>query len=132
MMTGAMKEKKIGFGLILIVVCCLLSASGCARFSKQKPGEKPDLSQPRQSFYSAPLERLNSGFINILSGPFELADQMREEIKRTNPLSALIPGLAKGITWCVTREVVGVFEVATFYLPLKPHLKPVNTDWLTL
>ncbi|MBI3999290.1 MAG: exosortase system-associated protein, TIGR04073 family [Candidatus Omnitrophica bacterium] len=101
-------------------------------FSKQKPGEKPDLSQPRQSFYSAPIDRLNSGFINMVSGPFELVNQLREEIKRTNPVRALIPGIFRGVSWFVVREAVGIFEIGTFFVPWKPHLEPIDLDWLSV
>ncbi len=129
-MLSAMINQKRKFNFIAAALCFLFFASGCARFSKQKPGEKPDLSQPRQSFYSAPLERLNSGFMNIVTGPLELVYQPKEEIKRTDPLRGLIPGVVRGITWFAVREVVGVFEVVTFPIPWKPHLKPFDTDWL--
>ena len=128
----ALISEKAQSRLIAAVLCFLFLFTGCMRFSKQKPGEKPDLSQPRQSFYSGPLDRLNSGFMNILSGPVELLNQPREEIKRTNPIRGLLPGMLKGVTWLTVREAVGVFEVGTFFIPLKPHLEPINTDWLTL
>ena|SRR3989338_1863127 len=118
------------FYLSVVILLCLSFTLGCTRFSKQKPGESPDLSQPRQSFYSAPLERFNSGFVNIVTGPFELVYQLKEEINRTNLIRGLIPGLFRGVTWFVVREVVGVFEVGTFFIPWKPHLEPFDTDWL--
>ena len=129
-MLSAMINQKKEFNLIAIALCFLFLASGCARFSKQKPGEKPDLSQPRQSFYSLPLERFNSGVMNIVTGPLELVYQFKEEIKRTDPLRGAIPGVVRGLTWFAVREVVGVFEIGTFCLPFKPHLKPFDTDWL--
>ena len=124
------KKKRVSFTALLL--CLIFFVAACARFSKQKPDEVPDLSQPRQSFYSSPLGRFNSGFMNIATGPFELIDQPRQEINRTNYLRGLIPGIFRGVTWLVVREAVGVFEIVTFPLPLKPHLEPINTDWLTL
>lgn len=117
---------------MVALLCFTFFVSACARFSKQKPGEEPDLSQPRQSFYSSPIDRLNSGFMNILTGPFELFYQPKEEIKRTNYVRGLLPGVFRGVTWFAVREAVGLFEIVTFPLPLKPHLEPINTDWLTL
>ena len=131
-MSLAIPFEKGRYRLIVFLLCISFLLTGCMRFSKQKPGEKPDLSQPRQSFYSGALDRLNSGFMNILSGPAELLNQPREEIKRTNPIRGLLPGMFKGVTWLTVREVVGVFEVGTFFVPLKPHLEPINTEWLTL
>ena len=123
-------NRKKEFNAIVLTLCFLLFASGCTRFSKQKPGEKPDLSQPRQSFYSAPLERFNSGVMNIVTGPLELVYQPKEEIKRTDPLRGLIPGVVRGVTWFAVREVIGIFEIVTFPIPWKSHLKPFDTDWL--
>ena len=128
----AMTRRRRWFGFFAIVLCFLFFAVGCTRFSKQKPGEKPDLSQPRQSFYSAPLERLNSGFTNILTGPFELINQPRIEIKSSDPIRGFIPGLFKGVTWFAIREIVGAFEIGTFIIPWKPHLKPFDIDWLAI
>lgn len=127
----ALIEPKRWFSFAAVVLSFLFLMTGCARFSKQKPGEVPDLSQPRQSFYSAPIERLNSGFINVLTGPVDFVTQLREEVKRTNPFSGFLPGLAKGVTWLAVREVVGAFEIVTFFAPWKPHLKPVDVDWLS-
>ena len=114
-----------------IALCFLILSSGCTRFSKHKVGETPDLSQPRQSLYSAPVTRLNSGFMNVLSGLLEPVNQMREEVKRTNPIRGFIPGAMNGVAWLMVREAVGIFEILTFYLPLEPHLDPINIEWLT-
>ena len=115
---------------VFLILCCTVSLASCVRFSKQKPGETPDISAPRQSFYSAPLERLNSGAINIATGPLEIIYQTKEEIKRTDPIYGFIPGIVKGVTWGLIREVVGVFEVLTFFAPWKPHLKLFDTEWI--
>src|SRR3990167_5433815 len=110
------------YRLIVLSLCFLFLITGCMHFSKQKPGEKPDLSQPRESFYSAPVHRLGSGFANILTGPFELVYQFKEEIKKSNPIYGTLPGVIKGVTWFAMREVVGVFEIVTFFVPWEPHL----------
>ena len=123
------KNKKAQFGFIAVTLCFLIFLSGCMHFSKQKLGEKPDLSQSRQSWYSAPIDRLSDGFANIVYGPIELIYNLKEEVKQRNPVEGLIPGLLKGVTWIAMREVVGVFEVVTFFVPWKPHLPPPDWDW---
>ncbi len=120
------------FVLVLILLLFVSTSAFCA-LEKEKMEQTPvNLSQPKQSFYSAPIERLGDGFSNIIYGPLELVYQMKEEIKRTDPVRGVIPGLLRGVTWFGTREVVGVFEMVTFFLPLKPHLEPFNTDWIHL
>ena len=128
----AMISERLGLRLIAVMLCFLFLFAGCMRFSKQKPGEQPDLSKPMDSFYSAPLDRLSSGFANILTGPCELVYQFKEEIKRTDPIRGTLPGVIKGVTWFAVREVVGVFEIATFFIPWKPHLHPFDTEWISL
>ena len=130
MMLAIIRRKK-PFGLLTIALCSLFFVTGCMHFRKQKPGEKPDLSQPRQSFYSAPFERLNSGFMNMVTGPLEVPYQFKEEIKRTNWITGLLPGVVRGVTWFALREVVGAFEIGTFWLPLKPLLQPYDFGWLS-
>ncbi len=120
------------FRFVLILVF-IISTSGFAAPDPQSTRTtQVDLSEPHQSLFSAPVERLGDGFTNIVSGPFELIYQMKEEIKRTTPVRAIIPGLLRGITWFGLREGIGVFEIVTFFLPLDPHLEPFNTDWLHL
>lgn len=91
---------------------------------------QPDLSGPIQSFDSDPVERLGSGFANVVYGPLELIYQFKEEIKRTDPVRGAVPGVIRGVSWFATREAVGMFELVTFFRPLKPHLEPFDTDWL--
>src|SRR3989338_6000026 len=70
--------------LIITIVCSLFLMMGNASSSEQNSAETPDLSEPHQSSSVSMLTRLNSGFINIATGPLELVNQPRQEIKRTN------------------------------------------------
>ena len=88
--------------------------------------------QPTIDYPSAVLERAGSGLANVAYGPLEVIYNVKEEIKRTDPLRGLIPGLGKGTGWLVTREAVGVFELVTCFLPYKPVLKKFDTDWIYL
>ncbi|MBI4395171.1 MAG: exosortase system-associated protein, TIGR04073 family [Candidatus Omnitrophica bacterium] len=98
----------------------------------EEPSVSPDLSHPTQSFYSAPLDRLSSGFVNVVTSPLELINQPREELKRADFFPAIIPGIVRGIGWFGVRLGVGIFEIVTFPVPWKPHLDRINLDWLSL
>lgn len=113
--------------LVVVMLCSSLLVMGNAYSA-----ETPDLSAPHQSYYSAALSRLNSGFVNIVTGPIELANHVRAEIQNSDPLQGFLPGAVKGITWFGIREVVGAFEVVTFLIPWKPHLKPVDLEWVSV
>ncbi len=126
-----MNLHSIRFFALVLIATLFVSHPICFALETQKVEEtQSDLSQPTQSFYSAPVERIGSGVANIVYGPLELVYQFKEEIKRTDPVRGAVPGVIRGVSWFVAREVVGVFELVTFFLPLKPHLTPFNTDWL--
>lgn len=120
----------IRFFALVLTAALFVSLPICFALEEKSIETQPDLSQPRQSLYSAPVERIGSGVANIVYGPLELVYQFKEEIKRTDPIRGAVPGVIRGVSWFAAREVVGIFELVTFFLPLDPHLEPFNTDWL--
>lgn len=128
-----MTNRNAWFLVFILILGLLLSfpISGFSELAEQPIDRStPDLSEPRQSFVSARLERLGSGVANVVYGPLELPYQIKEEIKRTDPIQGSLPGLLRGLGWFGAREGVGLFEIVTFLVPLKPHLKPFDTGWL--
>ncbi|MBI4372520.1 MAG: exosortase system-associated protein, TIGR04073 family [Candidatus Omnitrophica bacterium] len=128
MLLPAAKEK-----MRLCLTTAFLFASffvASSLFFKPAWAEEAALSQPKESSDVSPLDRLNSGFANIFTGPLELINQLREEVKRRDLPSAIVPGVVKGVGWFAVREGVGIFELVTFFMPWEPHLEPMNLDWL--
>ena len=120
------------FQFVLVLVLTF-SISGFAEVEKVKIEETPnELKHPTESVYSSPAGRLGSGFGNILYGPFELPYQIQQEITRTDFFRGIIPGVLRGVSWFGAREVVGVFEIVTFFLPLRPHLDPFDASWFSV
>ena len=115
--------------LVLILIC---STSSYATASEQQPIKQTamGLSEQTQDVDSIRLERLGSGFANIIFGPLELFYQVKKEIERTNLVRGILPGFVRGISWFGVREGTGLYEISTFYLPLKPRLEPFDTSWL--
>ncbi len=74
------------------------------------------------------LKKLGRGISNCITFPFEIIEQ----IKRTNlsdgPMAAFTWGLLKGVGMTGVRAVVGVYEVATFPIPLPKHYEPILKD----
>lgn len=76
------------------------------------------------------LKRASHGVTNVVYGPLELPYRMKEEIKRSDPVSGLLPGLVKGLGWSIAREGVGLFEILTFFREEEPLLPEFDTEWL--
>ena len=122
---------KLNHYVCLFAALMLIFSVSAYAVEKERIDQTPaDVTKPTESWYSAPLDRLGSGVGNIVYGPLELIYQTKEEIKRTDPVRGMVPGIIRGVTWFGKREVIGVFEVVTFFLPIQPHLEPFNTNWL--
>ena len=81
--------------------------------------------------------KFGRGMANIVISPMELYAQPVLLAKDNDITVAIFGGLLKGIAMFVAREVVGVYEVITFPVPLpkgyRPIIKPATTftDWAT-
>ncbi|MBN1687517.1 MAG: exosortase system-associated protein, TIGR04073 family [Candidatus Omnitrophica bacterium] len=70
--------------------------------------------------------KLGRGVGNIVACPMELLNQPSQMYKDGERLlPAIVGGLGKGVVYTATRAVVGVYEVATFPLPLPEGYKPI-------
>ena len=78
------------------------------------------------------LDKLGRGLANTLTGIFEIPKNMGEESHEHGYFAGFTTGLLKGITAFLVREVVGVYEVAMFPIPLPAGYKPIlpNPEYL--
>ncbi|MDD2404332.1 MAG: exosortase system-associated protein, TIGR04073 family [Victivallaceae bacterium] len=67
---------------------------------------------------SNPLVKLGRGVSNVAFGPLELLIRPYDVNHTMGGIPALTYGVFSGILHTVVRECVGVFEIATFYMPL--------------
>ena len=71
------------------------------------------------------LRKLQRGFLNMALSPMEASHEM----EKTKMKDAIIPteaiGLWNGLFHTFQRMIVGVYEVATFPIPLPAHYNPV-------
>ena len=73
-------------------------------------------------------KKLGRGLCNMVTFPFEITEQIQRTNQSDGPAAALSYGLLKGLGMMTLRAVVGVYEVATFPLPLPKGYKPILTD----
>lgn len=72
-----------------------------------------------------PFTKLARGLTNIVEGPFELYAQPSLVPSGTDTVYALFTGLTKGLAMFVTRELVGVYDIVTFPIPLPKNYQPL-------
>jgi putative exosortase-associated protein (TIGR04073 family) len=72
-----------------------------------------------------PADKFGRGLSNVGLGIMELPAQMVDEGRRGGPLYAMSIGFARGVGRFVTRELVGIYEVATFPAPVPRGYRPI-------
>lgn len=63
-------------------------------------------------------EKLGRGVANVAFGPLEILIQPYDVAQNKGALAALTYGVFRGIFFVVAREVVGVVDIVTFFMPL--------------
>jgi putative exosortase-associated protein (TIGR04073 family) len=71
------------------------------------------------------LRKLGRGCANVLFGITEVPNQYTKAVSENGGGAGLTYGLPRGILCWLGRELVGVYEIVTFPLPLPSGYKPV-------
>lgn len=74
------------------------------------------------------FRKFRRGFCNILTFHLEFVHQMKKEGDKGGNDRAMTIGIVKGIGMTAARILTGVYEVATFPLPIPSDYKPILND----
>ena len=74
------------------------------------------------------MTKLGRGILNILDAIVEIPGTMMRESEAEGVGSGITKGTIDGIVNTVVRALVGVFEVATFALPIPENYEPILDD----
>ncbi len=74
------------------------------------------------------VKKLGRGVCNMITFPFEILEQVKRTNNSDGPLAAMTYGLLKGGVMSAARAAVGVYETATFLIPLPRNYAPILTD----
>src|SRR3989338_6635504 len=66
---------------------------------------------------SGPFTKFGRGVTNLLLSPAELVYQPMKMGEDNNALIAIIGGIPKGIVFVPVRAALGVYDIATFFVP---------------
>lgn len=76
-------------------------------------------------FAGDPLRKLGRGLANTASGWLEVPAEIFREADRHADIGGFIAAPFKGLFKAVGRTVVGIYEVATFIIPLPSQYRPL-------
>lgn len=121
----------IAFSLCSVAVAGTAEASsGCGSSSCSacaKRAESPR-AEPCVPAGNDMVRKLGRGAANILTFPGELYNQMEKVSCQSGAFAGLTWGLVRGVGMMGLRVVVGVYEVATFPVPVPAGYRPILTD----
>jgi len=78
-----------------------------------------------QAYANDPIIKISRGLTNIITGPWEYFVQTFALSQDHDPLTSFFAGLLRGTLFTAARELTGVYDVATFLIPLPSHYQPV-------
>jgi len=84
------------------------------------------LSSP--AYCDDPIKKLGRGIANMLTFPLEIPLHIRRVNDEEGTVAAVTYGLVKGLAMSLYRAFIGIYETATFTVPLPPSYKPILTD----
>ena len=67
---------------------------------------------------SGPLTKLGRGIANVAFGPLEILIRPYDVAQDKGAIASLTYGVFRGLFFVIAREVVGVVDIATFFMPL--------------
>jgi len=73
------------------------------------------------------MRQLGRGIANVVSSPFEIPGTIYDVKQTDGDMAAATYGTLRGTSRALTRIGVGVFEIATFPMGLKPIVEPEFT-----
>lgn len=76
---------------------------------------------------AGPLRKLQRGFVNVALSPMELSNELATE-KHENADQmppSWMTGTVRGIAFMAGRALAGVYDIATFPLPLPKEYRPL-------
>jgi putative exosortase-associated protein (TIGR04073 family) len=80
---------------------------------------------PDKAFAHDPVVKLSRGIVNVLTSPLEYIGQTAIVGENNNGMVAFFGGFIRGTFFTVVRAVGGVYEIATFPIPIPRDYAPV-------
>jgi len=86
------------------------------------------LSISTPGYCNGPIKKLTRGVSNIATFPFEMYNRIKETNDRSGVMMAATYGVVEGFAMMVFRLAAGMYEVATFPIPMPEKYEPILKD----
>jgi len=83
---------------------------------------------PGTALAGTPVKKLGRGLANVVTSPIEFFSGISHANNENGFMAALTWGVIRGLAKTVQRAVVGVYEVATFPIPIPRDYEPIMED----
>ena len=115
------------FGKTIVLAGLLTAAMFCSNAATAAPASDNPAARP---VVDQMIEKLGRGVANVAFGPLELLIRPYDISNNEGNIAALTYGVFKGIAYTVARELVGVTDIVTFYMPLPDCTwDPLDSGW---
>ena len=86
------------------------------------------IGNPVMSHADTAVKKLGRGLANIGTCYFEIPHSMGNANNESGPVAAITVGVVEGLLKTCVRAIIGVYEVATFPIPLPRDYAPILTE----
>lgn len=90
-------------------------------------GPPAQAAESSTGYMAGATRKLGRGICNMATGPLELIRTPSLVNQQDGGLAGATIGVVQGVWAMASREVVGVYEVATFLIPLPKGFRPIMT-----
>jgi len=110
-----MRNMTIWFFVLFFLIFSSSNVKATERYNTERYG---------YNYISTSSEKLVTGVANAATGFIELPKNIILTSQRDGIAQGMTFGLVSGLMHAVGRTVIGVFDVATFWIPTPPSVQP--------
>lgn len=110
---------------LAVVALGLATPGGAAEPSRPTAGSSQVSELMTRSQRYPGFNKLGRGAGNVFTGWLEIPLAIQERYTNQDPVTTFVTGTSVGLVKGVTRTLVGVYEVATFFIPYPQQYAPI-------
>lgn len=106
------------FGKKFLLAAILMMMVGFELSAIENMNTRPDEPMGYENYWSCISRKLGRGICNAAFGAIEIPLQMAKTSAEEGGFAGLTAGTLKGVGYCIGREIAGIVDILTFFMPL--------------